>query len=1350
MGHRLSSPQLGMHMVGQSSSEPRSSSDESTEAPPVVGIGASAGGLQALEVFFDALPTDTGMAFVVLMHLSPDHESNLSEILQHHTDLAVRKVDDGVQLMPNTVYVMPPRMELGIEDGRLQQADVTQRHDPPRVIDTFFRALAADQEERAIGIILSGTGSDGTKGIAAIKERGGFTMVQEPTEAVHDSMPRQAIQTDLIDVVAPVGTLAADLVRYWNHAVEMPLEEPAEDLPEEEGRVLHKILAHVYAETEHDFSNYKRSTILRRIARRLTVHHVQTLDEYLSLLRRDGDEVKALFREFLISVTSFFRDPDAFEALEESIIPKLFKGKEGNEQVRVWSIGCATGEEVYSLAMLLYEQAADQEHAPDIQIFATDSSEGALEKAREGLYPENVISDLTPEQVKRYLVPEGEQYRMRRELRDMILFANHNLLEDPPFSKIDLISCRNLLIYLNRTMQEHVFKLIHYALRPGGYLFLGASESVAAASGLFSEVNHQQGLYKRRPTPTTDRGVPLFPLQKRLGQGTMPNRGAEHEPENPESVSELHRRLLAEEVASIVVDEEYNIVHLTDRAARYLGYKGGAPTHNVLEAVPRALRMELRSGLYQVFKKDETSTQERVQVDIQGVTKHMNVRIRPAGEVESFAQIILTETEPPETNTDFEAEPEDSDKYVAHLEEELKKTKDQLQATVEEYETTTEEMEASNEELLSLNEELQSQNEEIETSKEELQSVNEELETTNQELKNKIDELRRTNSDLQNLMKATDIATLFLDRELCIKRLTPRVKELFNVREDDVGRPLSDFSHNLGYESLLEDAREVIEGLQPIERELKSEDDRWFLVQFRPYRTLDDRIDGVVITFVDITELKTAQREAEREREYAQEIVDTVREPLVVLDEDLRVESVNSAFHESFHINSEKAAGTLLYELGNGQWDIPELRTLLNDILREREPFEDFRVEHDFDEVGHRVMELNARRIDHKELILLAINDITDYWMAETLREERNFVESLLQTVGALVVVMDVEGQIIRFNRKCEAVTGYAAEEVIGENVFELLIAPSDQEGVRAVIDEHKKGVEHVYHENEWVTKDGDRRLIRWSSTVLRDDEGRIKNLIGTGIDITERRELERELLSISDKERRRIGQDLHDLLASQLAGTSMMAQSVATRMERGEEVELDRMHKVVELINSSGEQARALSHMLMPLEVHGESLINGLDNLAAREEKMTDITCTFTADEGVPECDTEVSAHLYRIATEALHNAVKHGKPDQIDLRLNVEDDRLVLTVSDDGCGIDPDAGPSDGIGLRMMEYRANLVGGALDIKAADGGGTRVRCSLPLSKATEGASASAVPEASSESVSSASDASATVRHEGR
>ena len=1317
-----------------SSSDPEGQPADAPEAPdateagtvPIVALGASAGGVQALEAFFDALPADTGMAFVVLMHLSPDHESNLSEILQHHTPLAVQRIEDGMTPAPNGVYVLPPKRELGIDGGQFQLKAGPAPHEQRTVIDVFLRALAADRGEHAIGIVLSGTGTDGTQGLKALKEAGGFTMVQDPDEAEHDGMPRSAIDTGIIDVVAPTGELATDLVPYWTHAVQIarPIDEVwPEAEKEEQEQVVLKILAQVYAGTGHDVSGYKRSTVMRRIARRLAVHQQSRLVDYRELLREHPEETHALFQELLISVTRFFRDPEAFAALEETVIPTLFEGRGAAEQVRVWSVGCATGEEAYALAMLLHEQAERMDRPPELQVFATDLSDEALETAREGRYPESVAADLPPERVERYLVPEGAHYRVRQELREMVLFANHNVLSDPPFSKLDLVSCRNLLIYLNRAMQESAFERLHYALRPGGVLFLGASESIGAAGGLFADLDKEHSIYRRQPGPREDRGAPLFPLNKqRLGEGG-PGPLPEPKPQEPERIDTVHQRLLLDEVASIIVDESYTIVHLTSPAARYLEYQGGAPTHHVLEVAPQALRMSLRSGLYQAFQKGRATAHRWVPTKAKEDAEYVKVRVRPVEGGSAFAQILLTEMNAPQSELDVEGKGDASSSgYVAQLEEELKKTKEQLQATSEEYETTTEEMETSNEELLSMNEELQSKNEEVETSKEKLQSLNEELKTTNQELKSKIEEVRRTNSDLQNLMEATDIATLFLDRQLQIERFTPRVSELFNIRPADVGRPLSDFSQRFAYDHLIEDAQTVLDDLQPIEKELQTDEDIWLLVRLRPYRTMNDRIDGVVITFVGITERKQAEQELREREERFRALVNTSANVIYRMNPDW---SVLRELDGKGVIPDAKRPTEAWMHMYIHPDDQSRVKAAIEEAIRTQSTFD---LEHRVRRPDGTLGWMHSRAVplfdDDGALVewFGAASDITDRVEAKQhLQWERDFIDRVLETVGALVAVIDLDGRIVRFNRECEVVSGYDAEEAEGQTVFELLIPVEEHEGIREAIERHRAGEDQVTHENHWITKEGEKRLIRWSNTVLRDDDGQVQKLIGTGIDITERRQLERRVVNVSEEERRRIGQDLHDMLASQLAGIAMMVRSLAGKVEKEESVTAEDLHRVAELVADSGGQARALSHSLMPLEVQGERLAEGLRHLAERQETMrADIACAFEADGATPPLEGEVASHLYRIASEAVGNALKHADPGAIAIRLAVDDDQLVLTVRDDGTGISGDTDPTNGLGLHMMQYRSELIGAHLTIEPAAEGGTVVQCRLPLRRATQ------------------------------
>lgn len=839
---------------------------------PVVGIGASAGGLKAFEEFFRNIPPDSGMAFVLIQHLAPHHESELAELLQTHIDMNVTQIDDGVRLGPNCIYVIPPGKSLAIHNGILQLSEPSQARGHRAPIDFFFRSLAEDQGENAVCIILSGTGSDGTQGLKAIKERAGITMVQTPDEAEYDGMPKSAVQTGLVDLVAPIAELAAKLVTYKNseNQIRLPIEEDV--LSEDESQVLNRIFAQLHSHTGHDFTNYKRSTILRRISRRLQVNGLETLSGYLQFLRQNSVEVEALFKDFLISVTNFFRDPDAFEILQQMIVPNLFQGKQSTDQVRVWVAGCATGEEAYSIAILLCEYAATLKNPPEIQIFATDIDTEAIAYAREGLYPDTISSDIHPERLQRYFQHEGNGYRIKKSVRERILFANHNLLNDPPFSRLDLVSCRNLLIYFNRDIQEQILYAWHYALRSSAYLFLGSSESADAVSDLFRVLNKKQRIFQRHDNV-------MAPLR-------FPNlsTGFEGKTETPptdtvsnvqgEALAELyHNWLLKEHIpASILVNKHYDIVYTFGHAGRFLRTQAGPASLNILQTILPPLRLDLRTALYQGFLHGKRIETRRLRVEYDDQISLVRMLVGPVT-ASDFPQdcmeIVFDEIhgETPTIITVNDIDNEDA-QLAIQLEGELQRTKEHLQTLVEEYETSNEELKASNEELQSMNEELQSTTEELETGKEELQSMNEELITVNQELKSKVEELSRANSDLQNLMAATDIATVFLDRELCIKRFTPRILDLFNIIPGDMGRPFAHVSHKIDYDGLADDAEQVLTTLTAIEKELYSKNGHWYMTHLLPYRTIEDRIDGVVITFVDITQLKTIQDElTTRERQ---------------------------------------------------------------------------------------------------------------------------------------------------------------------------------------------------------------------------------------------------------------------------------------------------------------------------------------------------------------------------------------------------------------------------------------------------------------------------------------------------
>lgn len=972
-------------------------SDESVaagRAPPVmrvVGIGTSAGGLSALKKLFASVPEQSGVCFVVVMHLSPEHESHLANLLQPHSRLPVQQVSRTTPLEADHVYVIPPGVNLDAIDTHLHLSDLEQQRQERAPIDHFFRTLAESQQERAVGVVLTGTGSDGTAGLRRIRERGGLTIVQSPDEAEYDAMPRSAIAAGVADLVLPLGQIPAQILQV-GQAMPRPVAAGDDAAPAgDDEAILQQILAHVFAHTGHDFTHYKRTTILRRIQRRMQLHRARHLDDYLQVLNEQPQEVNLLFEDLLITVTEFFRDPEAFELLEEQVVPRLFEGTTPDDAVRAWSVGCATGEEAYSLVMLLLEEEARREVRPrQLQVFATDLHEPALRKARQGVYPASIEADVSAQRLSQFFRKENDTYCIRKQVREHIVFASHNILQDPPFSHVQLITCRNLLIYLKHDVQRHLMLLFHYALDDDGYLMVGMAEGVE--SDLFVCENKELGLYRRRNVPTPRGDLSTFPRSSR-------RHPSEDEPalpaEAPESDGVLHEQVVERYAPpSALINPEGELVHYSARAGRYLQLSGGAPTHNIYQLLPEPLRFELRAAVHTARDQNEGYRSRPINLPLDGEQRQVVLRVQPIDQPQmaGFFLVIFDELEDPPATTDGPGA--HTDENVRELEGELAQTKKRTHALIEAHEAAQERAQAYNEELESTNEELRSTMEELETSKEEMQSMNEELTTLNQENVQKVEELDELSSDLHNLLTATAIATVFLDREMRIRRFTPSMAELFNMRDSDRGRSLSDLTHRLGYDHLRDDFQRVLNQLAPVEREVESEQGRWYLTRLQCYRTSDDRIEGVVITFIDITERKQAEVQTREAKELAEKIINTVRNPMLVLGEDLRVQSANNAFHSYFNENSAEVRGKLVYELNDGQWNVPRLRELLQDVLPDDHTLEDFELEHKSDEGECRFLILNARRINHVQLILLAIEDVTERNLArQSLERYRDDLE---------------------------------------------------------------------------------------------------------------------------------------------------------------------------------------------------------------------------------------------------------------------------------------------------------------------------------------------------------------------
>lgn len=837
----------------------------------VVGIGASAGGLETLEQFFSNTPPDSGMAFIVVVHLDPTHKTLLPELLARYTRMEVATAEEGVAVEPNRVYIIPANRDLTMSGGQLHLEEPQAPRGMRHTIDVFLRSLAADMEENAVAVILSGTGTDGTQGVKAVKEAGGIVVVQEETSAKYPGMPQSAIATGLADLVLPAPKIPEKILEMVLHSRRLA-ERKATGPAGKIGEQLKTIFRIVNTRTGHDFSGYKVSTVMRRIERRMAVNDLSEIRDYIKLMKDQPEESKALFKELLIGVTSFFRDQEAFDLLEREVIPRLFEDHAPAEPLRIWLAGCATGEEAYSVAMLLREYSREHRIELKVQIFATDIDKDAVDFARTGVYPDSISADVSAERLQLFFKKVDNSYRVAKSLREMIVFAPHNLIKDPPFSRLDLLICRNLLIYLNPELQRRLLPLFAQSLKPNGFLFLGTSETVGGFNDLFRPVDKKWKVFQRREA-TRRIGIE-FPLVNAHPPATA------GEPVKTHQEPGLSPGLLAEKILiqrysppCVVINEKLEVVYFSTRTSHYLEPPVGEPTQSILKMAREELRPALRAAAHKALSNQETAVYENLRLPTERGVETFDLRVEPITAPASAKglALVIFESAGPLSPSPRQAPPKGGagnkdaaakDLIIQQLEEQLRITNQQLQSTVERMETSNEELKSSNEELMSMNEEFQSTNEELETSKEELQALNEELVTVNAELQSKVEELGQTNSDLQNFLASTDIATIFLDRQFRVKRFSPAMAKLFNLMDGDIGRPLEHFTGTINYPQLAKDARKVLDKLTPMQREIAdSGKTLYYLVRLLPYRTTEDVIDGVVVTFIDITERKQAEEQ---------------------------------------------------------------------------------------------------------------------------------------------------------------------------------------------------------------------------------------------------------------------------------------------------------------------------------------------------------------------------------------------------------------------------------------------------------------------------------------------------------
>lgn len=954
---------------------------------PIVGIGASAGGLEAMTQLLKSLPADTGMAFVLVQHLDPAHESALSSLLSRSTCMQVTEARNNVALEPNHLYIIPPNKRMGISARRLKL--FPRRGEEHLPIDSFFRSLADEEGPHAVGIVLSGSGADGTKGLLAIKAAGGLTFAQEEKSATYSAMPGNAITAGCVDFILAPEKMARELTRIGGCLPLGVSEEELEEKPTEE-KAFDEILRLVRHRSGVDFTYYKHATLRRRIQRRMILHKFGSLENYKNFLRGHSAEVKELFEDILIHVTGFFRDPAVFQTLQKKLFPRLLKGRGPEDAIRIWIPGCSTGEEVYSVAISLMELMSERKSVHPVQIFATDINEPALEKARAGFYRESIKTEVSADRLRRFFVKVEGGYRVNKTIREMCIFARQNLVNDPPFSNLDLISCRNVLIYLEPTLQRKVMPVFHYALRPTGLLMLGASETIGAFSELFMLIDKKAKVYVKKGL--SSRGAVSFghavPEMPRPGEfETLPPAQA------APSVSEVQKQadrivLTSYSLPGVVINGNMEVLQFRGRTGTFLEHAHGEATLNLLKMAREGLMPELRMIMTKTIRQNERVRRDGLRVRQNGHFVECSVEVIPftvpPGEERFY--LVLFEPAPPlpaesaRGKKGRQVMPRSTESAeLAHLREELGATRESLQTIIEEQEATNEELRSANEEIMSSNEELQSTNEELETAKEELQSTNEELTTLNDELESRNGELEQVNNDLHNLLASVNFPIVILGADLKIRRFTSMAEKMFKLIPGDIGRPITDIAMPVDIPALDKQVLDVFDSLTPRDIEIKDKQGHWWAVRIRPYKTTDHKIDGAVIALLDIDAIKTGFSRPGNGREFAEALLETVRGPLLTLDKQLVVKTANEAFFRTFGIKPEDARGRPIYDLENRQWNIPQLHVLLEEVLKKNQSCQNFELEHDFPRVGKKRFLINGREITlgdkGEEVILLAMEE---------------------------------------------------------------------------------------------------------------------------------------------------------------------------------------------------------------------------------------------------------------------------------------------------------------------------------------------------------------------------------------
>ncbi len=1300
---------------------------------PVTGIGASAGGLEAFTQLLEHLPGDTGMAFVLVQHLSARHESVLSSLLAKTTRMPVAEVRDGMQIEANHVYVIPPDTNMVVSNGNLQLRPRPEPTGPLLSIDYFFSSLAADRKEKAIGVLLSGTASDGTEGLKAIKAEGGITFAQNEETARYPAMPAHAVAAGCVDFVLSPEDIAKELTRIARHPY---LQRPAARLAVEPSLVgdseLFKIFAMLRNATSVDFSFYKPTTIKRRIERRLVLHRIPNLSKYLVYLHDHPQELDALYQDLLIHVTSFFRDRGAFEALRKKVFPALIKNRSPESDIRIWVPGCSTGEEAYSIAISLLEFLDEKRVNFAVKIFATDISEEALERARGGIYPANI--PVSPERLRRYFLKSDRGYQVAKSVRDICVFARQNLTKDPPFSNLDLISCRNLLIFLGAAVQRRVLSFLHYALKPTGFLILGNSETVGEFTDHYSMLDRRHKIFGKKAVPLR---VPLVfeeMPRERLATGQV---RIEQAAKAFEVEKEADRVILGKYApAGVLINDEMDILQFRGRVGPYLAPAGGTAKLHLLKMVSGELLYELRKAIHEAKKEKTPVRREGVplnhgrKVNIEAVPIHDPTSRRAyylilfgegAKPEEAFPKKL--KAGPAARKAEQRQAAQAQNRQAEQIGEELAATKAYLNSILEEYGATTEELRTANEEVLSGNEELQSTNEELETAKEELQSSNEELTTLNEELENRNNELGRLYNDLNNLLSSTNLPIVMLGADLRIRRFTPAAEKLLNLTQLDVGRPIGHLRLNVNVDDLEKLTTEVIDTVTTCEREIQDEDGRWYSLRIRPYRTTDNKIDGAVLTLVDINDLQSALVQVKQQAQ----LLDMASDAILACDLQHNILYWNHGAERLYGWTKEEALGKKAEELVHSVFPEP-LESIREALFREE----------------RWTGEIRQRRRDGSQAIVTSrwtlqrdeqgdptgwleiSSDITERMLTEeALKVTRERYRLLYERALAGVFRTSLDGRILESNDAMARILGLPSRDSLVSRQLSEFIADSADSG--AFLEELRTEKLVMNHELNLRREDGEPIWVLANASFLESEkEGPVIEGVVTDISALKKAEaalsdLSGRLLHLQDEERRRLARELHDSTAQDLAAAEIYLGLVQDQSGGLSPAARQALGKCREVIDRATQEIRSLSYLLHPPLLDEVGLPSAIRWYVKGIEERSQLKVQLNVPEELPRMPQEVEMALFRVMQECMTNVHRHSGSETAEVHLGVSPGSVVLKVSDKGTGFSqklletPKGGRAEiGVGLPGMRERVKQLGGRLEVKTSPHG-TTVTTTLPL-----------------------------------